>query len=251
MSGYSLALTDYEGDRDPGEVVPGEPLEPDVAERVRDQRRRRAGVGGGVARDVRCPEQQLVPDDAVALVGDRLADDGDLGTAVEGPVGAMFSLSARAARRLSLSAIHKCPPDPYHRGADRPSRQRGLPMRIEVKGRNLQVSDDLREQVTRRFAKIDKQVSDLAVLQVELTVKRDGEMPEAQVAEATLYLKGVTLRARDASRDMGHALHLVSDELTRQVKRHRDKRRNRREGRSAVPAPLVAPDVPGGELPAV
>jgi putative sigma-54 modulation protein len=124
-------------------------------------------------------------------------------------------------------------------------------MRIEIKGRNLQVSEDLREQVTKRFAKIDKQVSDLAMLQVELSVERDGEMPEAQVAEATLFLKGVTLRARDASRDMGHAVHLVSDELTRQVKRHRDKRRNRREARSAVPAPLVAPDIPGEELPAV
>ena len=124
-------------------------------------------------------------------------------------------------------------------------------MRIEIKGRNFQVSDDLRQQVTRRFAKIDKQVSELAVLEVELSVERDGEMPEAQVAEATLYLKGVTLRARDASRDMGHTVHLVSDELTRQVKRHRDKRRNRREGRSPVPAPLAAPDVPGGELPAV
>ena len=56
------------------------------------------------------------------------------------------------------------------------------------------------------------------------------------MAEATLYLKGVTLRARDASPRMLHSLNLVVDELARQVKRHRDKRRRRREAHAASPA---------------
>jgi putative sigma-54 modulation protein len=54
------------------------------------------------------------------------------------------------------------------------------------------------------------------------------------VAEATLYLKGVTLRARDASPEILHSLNLVCDELARQVKRHRDKRRHRREAHAAA-----------------
>jgi len=62
------------------------------------------------------------------------------------------------------------------------------------------------------------------------------------VAEATLYLKGVTLRAKNASKDHKHSINLVADELARQVKRHRDKRRKRREQRAgaaqaAQPAP--------------
>jgi putative sigma-54 modulation protein len=56
------------------------------------------------------------------------------------------------------------------------------------------------------------------------------------VAEATLYLKGVTLRAQDASPEMLHSLNLVVDELARQVKRHRDKRRHRREARAVARA---------------
>jgi putative sigma-54 modulation protein len=48
----------------------------------------------------------------------------------------------------------------------------------------------------------------------------------------TLYLKGVTLRAKEATRDMDHSVNLVSEEVARQVKRHRDKRRRRREARS-------------------
>ena len=72
-------------------------------------------------------------------------------------------------------------------------------MQIEVKGRNLPVTDELREYVTRRFDKIAKQVSELAVLEVEVFEERNPANPDCQVAEATLRLKGVTLRAKDAS----------------------------------------------------
>ena len=114
-------------------------------------------------------------------------------------------------------------------------------MRIEVKGRNLQVTDELREVVARRFEKVDKQVSELAVLEIELSEERNPANPDSQIAEATLYLKGVTLRAKNASRDLKHSINLVADELGRQVKRHRDKRRGRRDARggTVVPPELV------------
>jgi putative sigma-54 modulation protein len=110
-------------------------------------------------------------------------------------------------------------------------------MQIEVKGRNVPVSDELREYITRRFEKVGKQVSDLAVLQVEVFEERNPANPDSQVAEATLHLKGVTLRACEASRDLKHSVNLVSDELARSVKKHRDKRRRRREQRAAAPPP--------------
>src|SRR3954470_13984316 len=113
-------------------------------------------------------------------------------------------------------------------------------MRIEVKGRNLPVTEELRECVTRRFDKVAKQVSPLAVLEVELCHERNPANPDNQVAEATLYLKGVTLRAKNASRDLKPSINLIADELGRQVKRHRDKRRGRRDGREpAVGEPFL------------
>src|SRR3954452_9912126 len=105
-------------------------------------------------------------------------------------------------------------------------------MLIEVKGRNLAVTDELREFVERRFEKVAKQVSEAATLEVEFTAERNPTEPDHCSAEATLHLKGVTLRARDASRDHKHALNLVADDMARQVKRHRDKRRKRREARA-------------------
>jgi putative sigma-54 modulation protein len=126
-------------------------------------------------------------------------------------------------------------------------------MRIEVKGHNLAVTDELRECVARRFERVDKQVSELAILTVELS-----EVPEASgatfVAEANLRLKGVTLRTHDGSRDIKHAINLAADEMSRQVKRHRDKRRKRREGRDPAVMPVPPLDevpAPPGSLPAM
>lgn len=107
-------------------------------------------------------------------------------------------------------------------------------MRIEVKGRNLQVTDDLRDYITRRFEKIEKQVSELAVLNLEVA---DENVPGDPVAaEAVLTLKGTQLRAKEVSKDAKHAINLAADNLERQVKRHRDKRRGRRDTRAAVEA---------------
>jgi putative sigma-54 modulation protein len=104
-------------------------------------------------------------------------------------------------------------------------------MRIQVKGRNVAVSDDLREHVNRSFRVIGRQVSELAELEVEVFHENNPSIADSQVAEATLHLKGVTLRARHASRDLAQSINAVGDELTVQVKRHREKRRRRRADR--------------------
>ena len=105
-------------------------------------------------------------------------------------------------------------------------------MRIEVKGRNLPVSDELREHVVKRFRVIDKQVSELAELEIEVFHENNPAIADSQVAEGTLHLKGVTLRAQSASPDLMHSINVISHELTVLVKRRRDKLRRRREVRT-------------------
>ncbi len=126
-------------------------------------------------------------------------------------------------------------------------------MQIEIKGRNIPVPDDLRRHAERRLRKVSRQVSGLARLEIELLQERNPRVADREVVEATLYLKGVTLRARDASPRMLHSLNLVVDELSRQVKRHRDRRRRRRETRAALarralsasePRPATEPGFP-------
>jgi len=112
-------------------------------------------------------------------------------------------------------------------------------MQIEVKGRNTPVGDELRELVERRFRTVGRQVSELARLEVEVIEERNPAIPDCFVAEATLHLKGVTLRAVDRSHDLAHAINLCSEELARQVKRDRDKRRRRREARDVRTQPAL------------
>jgi putative sigma-54 modulation protein len=103
-------------------------------------------------------------------------------------------------------------------------------MRIQVKGRSgVTVDDELRSRVEKKLSKVARQVSPLAELEVELREERNPAIRESQVAEATLHLKGVTLRACERSEDMGHSINLAAEDLARQVKKHRDKRRARRE----------------------
>jgi putative sigma-54 modulation protein len=105
-------------------------------------------------------------------------------------------------------------------------------MRIEVKGRNLPVSDELRAHVAKRFRVIERQLSELAELEVEVFHENNPAIANSQIAEGTLHLKGITLRAHSASPDLMHSINTISEELTVQVKRHRDKLRRRREART-------------------
>ena len=109
-------------------------------------------------------------------------------------------------------------------------------MRIDIRGRNVEVTEELREHVEKRFRRIGNQVSELAQLDVELSEERNPAISDSQIAEATLRLKGVTLRAREASPEMMHSIHELAEDMRRQVKRHRAKRRKRRQTRRMMRA---------------
>jgi putative sigma-54 modulation protein len=106
-------------------------------------------------------------------------------------------------------------------------------MRIEVKGRNVVVGDDLRGRIAKRCEKMARQVSPLAVMDIELSEERNPSIRDGHIAECTLRLKGVTLRSRSAASNMAAAVNEAADDLARQVKRHREKRRDHRPARTA------------------
>lgn len=107
-------------------------------------------------------------------------------------------------------------------------------MRMEIRGRNVEMTDDLREMARKRFHRLGRQVSPLATLEVVLSEERNPRVADSQVAEATFFLKGVTLRARECSPDMQHSLHKLAEDMSRQVKKHRELRRKRRRTRRLV-----------------
>lgn len=107
-------------------------------------------------------------------------------------------------------------------------------MRIEIRGRNVEVTDDLREQVAQRFKRIGQQVSPLARVEVVVSEEQNPKITNKFVAEATLHVKGVTLHAHEATPEMIHTIHELAEDIQRQVKRHREKRRKRSQTRRLV-----------------
>jgi putative sigma-54 modulation protein len=107
-------------------------------------------------------------------------------------------------------------------------------MRIEIRGRNVEVTDEIREQVAQRFERIGKQVAPFSRIEVVVSEEKNPAIADRYVAEAKLHLKGVTLHAHEASPDMIHTVNELAEDMQRQVKRHREKRRKRKETRRLV-----------------
>jgi putative sigma-54 modulation protein len=101
-------------------------------------------------------------------------------------------------------------------------------MRIEIRGRNVEMTDDLRELVNKRFSRLNRQVSGLASCEVVLYEERNPSISDCQVAEATVRLKGATLHASEASPEMALSIHHLSEDVQRQVKKHREMLRKRK-----------------------
>ena len=114
-------------------------------------------------------------------------------------------------------------------------------MRLQVKGRNVEVSEQIRTYAEDKLGKLDRHLAAPTRVELELAVERNPAISGNHIAEATIWTKGPVLRARESSSDMKASIDQLVDKLERQVKRYRDKRRGRRhvEGFSAEPAPVA------------
>ena len=102
-------------------------------------------------------------------------------------------------------------------------------MELNVKGKNLEVSDAIRRYAERKLSKLDRQLNKVARVEVELTVEKNPSIAANQVAEATIWVKGHTLRAREATRDMKASIDELTEKLLRQVKDERDRKAKKRK----------------------
>lgn len=98
-------------------------------------------------------------------------------------------------------------------------------MRLQVKGKNVEVTPSIRAYAERKLGKLDKQLAEQTQVEVELSEQKNPSIAESQVAEATIFTKGPTLHAREATTDMKASIDKLVDKLQRQVTRYRERRR--------------------------
>jgi putative sigma-54 modulation protein len=111
-------------------------------------------------------------------------------------------------------------------------------LRLQVKGKNVEVTDAIRQYAQEKLGKLERQLADPTRVELELAVERNPSISANHVAEATIWTKGPVLRAREASADHKASIDQLVDKLERQVKRYREKRRRYR----AAPAGEEVPE---------
>ena len=98
-------------------------------------------------------------------------------------------------------------------------------MRLQVKGKNVEISDSIRSYAEQKLSRLDKQLGELVQVELELAVEKNPSIRENQVAEATVFTKGHPLRVRKATKDMRASIDALTEKLSREVKEYQDKRR--------------------------
>ena len=124
-------------------------------------------------------------------------------------------------------------------------------MRLQVKGKNVEVSEQIRAYAEEKLAKLERHLNGPTRVELELAVEKNPSIAANNVAEATIWTKGPVLRARESSADMKASIDQLADKLERQVTRYREKRR--RHGGRTEPAQEPMPALPeeGDGLPIV
>jgi putative sigma-54 modulation protein len=121
-------------------------------------------------------------------------------------------------------------------------------LRLQVKGRNLEITDSIRSYAEQKLAKLNRQLGDATLAELELAVEKNPSIAANQVAEITVWTKGPTLRVREASQDMRASIDQLTEKLVRQVRHYRDKRSYRGSRNSNVPVDEGAPAMADDEL---
>lgn len=112
-------------------------------------------------------------------------------------------------------------------------------MELVIKGKNIDVTDALRDYAHKKLGRITKHVDGILSTQIELSVIKNPSVSENQVVEVTLFASGTVIRGEEASDSMYASIDLVSDKIERQLQRHKKRMEDRRHNRTKTALAIV------------
>ena len=95
-------------------------------------------------------------------------------------------------------------------------------MRITISGKNIDVTQGLKEAVYEKLEKLDKYFTPETEAIVTLSVEKN-----RQKIEVTIPIKGTVIRAEEVSDDMYVSIDLVQEIIERQMRKHKTRLTNR------------------------
>ncbi len=112
--------------------------------------------------------------------------------------------------------------------------------KIEIFARNLEVTDRIKEYVTKKVSKLDRFLTNIEDTRIDLAFEKAARSAaDRQVAQITLRGKGFILRTEERADDLFAAIDAAVEKMQRQIARLKGKRQvGRGDG---TPASEVAP----------
>jgi len=100
-------------------------------------------------------------------------------------------------------------------------------LQVVIKGKNIEVTEALRDHARQKVAKIEKLDLGFKEIEVKLIVEKNRSIQVNQIAELTLFGNGRILRATERDRDMYIAIDKAVAKLQRQIKKYHGKQIDR------------------------
>jgi putative sigma-54 modulation protein len=102
-------------------------------------------------------------------------------------------------------------------------------VRLQIKGRNAELTPDVRSYAESKFTRLGKQLAEETVVEVELAEEtKHGKF----TAEANIFAKGQTLRGVESTTDLRASIDKLVETMERQIVGYREKRRLERRRRT-------------------
>ena len=92
-----------------------------------------------------------------------------------------------------------------------------------ITGKNMEVSQALKDYVQKKLGKFDRYLPDISETRVELSVEKVKSNQDRQVVQVTVRSNSTILRAEERSADMLAAVDAVRDKLQRQIVRFKER----------------------------
>ena len=102
-----------------------------------------------------------------------------------------------------------------------------MALEVNIFSRNISVTDDLRVQIERKGAGLDRYLEDILDARVDLAETNARNLEERDVVQITVKGKGFILRAEERSSDIVSALNMAVDTLQKRIRRYKGKRNQR------------------------
>ena len=113
-------------------------------------------------------------------------------------------------------------------------------MQLIISGKNLEVSDWLKEYVEKKIGKLDRYLPALAEARVELALEKTKNTKKSQVVQVTLRTNGTVMRGEERSSDFTVAIDTVAEKLYKQIERYKGKHAHGRTQGEKAPLPQEA-----------